>query len=89
MSDQDCVNCDPAPEAAPAPPPFAAFIGGTRYALGVPARGLSREEWDALPKDQRASLVEQGLYAVPADGESAPVVAAGEAPARAKKGGKQ
>jgi hypothetical protein len=38
------------------------FIGGDRYALGVPARDLTDEEWDGLTDEQR--LYAAGLYEV-------------------------
>ncbi len=38
------------------------YIGGGRWAHGVPARDLSQDEWDALPAELQAVAVEQGLY---------------------------
>lgn len=31
------------------------FVGGNAYVLGVPARDLTDDEWDALPEDLKAA----------------------------------
>lgn len=42
----------------------AAFIGGKRFFVGVPARDLTLDEWDKLPKKLQRKLIRLGLYEV-------------------------
>jgi hypothetical protein len=39
-------------------------ISEMRFIDGVPARDLTKAEWDALPKEKRRECVETGLYTV-------------------------
>ena len=42
------------------------YLGdGSQYIEGVPARALTRAEWDALRANLRALALATGLYAVP------------------------
>lgn len=53
-----------APEAAPEPP-YARFAGdGSMFFGGVPARNLSRAEWDAIPDRVREAALATGLYTI-------------------------
>ena len=46
-------------------PDYAQFTcDGSLYLLGVPARGLSRDEWDALQPETRSLCVATGLYII-------------------------
>lgn len=64
----------------------ARFKGGEgEFLLGVPARNLDEDEYQALSAEQRADVRNSGLYDVKTDAEMAPR----SEPARAdtKKGG--
>jgi len=53
-----------APEAAPEPP-YARFAGdGSMFFGGIPARDLSRAEWDAIPGAVREAALATGLYTI-------------------------
>ena len=39
---------------------YAKYLGEGNFVPGVPARDLSRDEWDALTDEQRAAC--RGLY---------------------------
>ena len=38
------------------------YVGKGHYFQGVPARDLTDEEWDALPKRRQERLLASGLY---------------------------
>ena len=41
------------------------YLGkGERYMIGIPARGLTLEEWEKIPEDLRRRAVDAGLYEV-------------------------
>lgn len=64
------------------------FKGGGHF-LGIPARDLSTEEWEALDVPTRKALLASGLYEEKATPtvEEAPAVVEVTAPAPKKKGG--
>jgi len=39
------------------------YIGNGSYYQGIPARDLTEEEWNAIPRRRRKRLLEFGLYA--------------------------
>lgn len=41
---------------------FARYVGDGRFIFGVPARDLSRPDFDALTDDQKANVLASGLY---------------------------
>lgn len=42
--------------------PYAEYIGRGEFQVGIPARDLTREEWDALDKTTRGRIEDSGLY---------------------------
>ncbi len=45
---------------------FIQYLGdGTNYVEGVPARNLTRDEWNALREERRAYALATGLYVDP------------------------
>ena len=38
------------------------YIGNGSYYQGIPARDLTEDEWQAIPRRKRKRLVELGLY---------------------------
>lgn len=45
---------------------FAKYLGdGSAYVEGIPARDLTRDEWERIRPDLRELAVATGLYAVP------------------------
>ncbi len=41
------------------------YIGKGSFVQGIPARDLTKDEWDAFSKERQKSLVNAGLYKVP------------------------
>jgi hypothetical protein len=47
-------------------PEMIRYLGdGSAYVEGIPARDLTRDEWDRLRADLRERALATGLYAVP------------------------
>ncbi len=42
----------------------AVYIGGGAFIQGIPARDLSKKEWDALSKAKRDALISAGIMEV-------------------------
>ncbi len=42
----------------------AVYIGGGAFIQGIPARDLSKKEWDALSKEKQQALKDQGIVEV-------------------------
>jgi hypothetical protein len=68
----------------PTEPPYARFVGGegTFYG-GIPARNLTRAEWDELPLFLQQAAIATQLYEVPPAAKAAvtKALAAAETPA--------
>jgi hypothetical protein len=45
--------------------PIIKFVGGSNYIIGVPARDLTLEEFEALPLEQQKQCIATGLYSKP------------------------
>ena len=43
---------------------YATYIGNGIYLIGVPARDMSREEWESLSEEMRDRLLRMGLMYV-------------------------
>ena len=41
---------------------FIKYIGNGDYVMGIPARNLTTEEWEAMPETTRQTLLAQKLY---------------------------
>lgn len=42
------------------------FIGGG-YFIGIPARDLTEDEWNAIPKDEQKAILKSGIYTLVED----------------------
>lgn len=49
---------------------FAKYIGNGSYIVGVPARDLEREEFEALTGEEQAAVLASGLYEFAASGRT-------------------
>lgn len=49
------------------------YTGNGAFLQGVPARDLTKQEWDALSADQRGAALSLGLYAAPERPKRKPV----------------
>lgn len=59
------AEADAPPPYAPPEPPYARFAGdGSVFFGGIPARDLSRAEWDAIPGAVREAALATGLYTI-------------------------
>jgi hypothetical protein len=42
------------------------FLGGG-YFIGIPARDLTEDEWNAIPKDEQKAILKSGIYTLEED----------------------
>lgn len=52
------------PQPAPAPAPFARYVGFPAYWDDIPARDLSREQWETLTEEQQTRALTSGLFVI-------------------------
>lgn len=57
----------PLPDTPPAETAYMRYIGAGEFVQGVPARDLTRVEWDALDTDTQALVLALGLYELAGD----------------------
>lgn len=51
---------------------FIKYIGNGDYVMGIPARNMTVEEWEALPETTRQALMAQKLYELSSEPASEP-----------------
>ena len=48
------------------------FLGGG-YFIGLPARDLTEEEWEAIPKKEQRMILKSGIYGIEIEEKKAEV----------------
>lgn len=43
---------------------YAEYNNADEFEQGVPARNLSKDEWDAIPKETQTRLIKSGVYKI-------------------------
>ena len=42
----------------------AIYMGGGAFVMGIPARDITVEEWDAMPPETQTAIAQCGLYTI-------------------------